>query len=134
MRELVKFAVIELDMLKVGKQNLWATVGGSIFLLGLYALIYDISFDFFSWTFFIQLILFFRTLYGAHCTARSLSSYWLYVVRSRTTFIATLWSQFKNGCRLRYDDRAVTKHRYAQSFAVAILGDRRRACATRLLF
>lgn len=59
MRELVKFAVIELDMLKVGKQNLWATVGGSIFLLGLYALIYDISFDFFSWTFFMQLILFF---------------------------------------------------------------------------
>ena len=58
MREPVKFAVIELDMHEVGKQNLWVTIGASVILVGIYAYFFGFTNHFESWRFLVDLLLF----------------------------------------------------------------------------
>lgn len=58
MQEPVKFAVIELDMHEVGKQNLWVTIGASVILVGIYAYFFGFTNHFESWRFLVDLLLF----------------------------------------------------------------------------
>jgi len=57
MQEPTKFAVIELDLHEISKQNILFTVFGSIVLLGIYALIHGLHFSF-SWTFLFDILIF----------------------------------------------------------------------------
>lgn len=57
MQEPVKFAVIELDLHEISKQNVLFTIVGSIVLLGIYAMIHGFHLSL-SWTFLIDVCVF----------------------------------------------------------------------------